>query len=189
MKKKNFKRIAKLVDGVRRQTADGFAELYNAMYQDVYVLALSIVGDEHLAQDVVQETFINVYKNISTLGNDITFIAWINRICYRCSLKMIAAHEETPMSSETIEFFITEITLISKNEPLDHVLTKETSRIILDFIRDLSPEYKAVMILRYYEDLKIKEIANSLECSVGTVKSRLDRGRKALRKMLHGPVL
>lgn len=181
MKKNNFKRIAELVARVKLQDADAFVELYNCMYHKVYFLALSIVKDEYLAQDVVQETFINVYKSINTLDNNLMFIAWINRISYHCSLKLIAKNEEMLLNGEAMD---EEEDASEKSEPLETVLSKEKSQTIVNSILELSPEYKTVMILKYYEGLKLEEIADCLECSVGTVKSRLNRGRKALKKHL-----
>lgn len=184
MKNNNYKQIAEVVSRVKRQDPDAFVELYNSMYQKVYFLALSIVKDEYLAQDVVQETFINVYKSIHTLGNDMTFIAWINRITYHCSLKMIAKNEEIPIENSLVE---KEAPHINENGPLDVLLSREESKTLMDYILALPPEYKVTMILRYYEGMKLEEIASSLECSVGTVKSRLNRGKKALRKrMMNG---
>ena len=83
--KNKYKDIAEIVARVKDKDADAFVELYNNMYHQVYFLALTIVKDEHLAQDVVQETFINVYTSIHSLNNDMTFIAWLNRITYNCS--------------------------------------------------------------------------------------------------------
>lgn len=181
MKKNDFKSIAKLVSRVKAQDADAFVELYNCMYHKVYCLALSIVKDEYLAQDVVQETFINVYKNIHALSDDLMFTAWINRIGYHCSLKRIEKNEELPLDGAGAN---EEIAALNENEPLEVMLSKEKSRTIAEAILELSPEYKAVMIMKYYEGLKLEEIADCLECSVGTVKSRLSRGRRALRKRL-----
>lgn len=73
--KNKYKDVAGIVARVKEKDADTFVELYNNMYQQVYFLALSIVKDQYLAQDVVQETFINVYNSIHTLNNDMTFIA------------------------------------------------------------------------------------------------------------------
>lgn len=179
--KKDYKRIPELVARVKRQDEDAFVELYNCTYQRVYFIALSIVKDEYLAQDVVQETFINIYKNISGLKKDAAFITWMNRITYHCSLKMIVNKEEVPgcyyMEEE-------EGRQPEQQEPLECVLLKEESRDIMKFIMELPLEYRVVMILRYYEDLKLKEIADCLECNVGTVKSRLSRGKSSLRKRM-----
>lgn len=182
MKNDNLEHIADLVALVKEQDPDAFVELYNCMYQRVYFLALSIVKDEYLAQDVVQETFINVYRSIKTLKEDITFLAWINRITYHCSLKTLSKNGEISMESDLVE---RESLLIDSDEPLKKVLSNEKKQTIMNFILSLPPEYKTTMILKYYEDLKMEEIASVLECSVGTVKSRLSRGKNLLRKKMH----
>lgn len=177
--KNKYKDVAEIVARVKEKDADAFVELYNNMYQQVYFLALSIVKDQYLAQDVVQETFINVYNSIHTLNNDMTFIAWIDRITYNCSLKMIAKNGECPLDIEIVEKVFP---AAGKEEPLEQVLSKEKSQTMINLIMELSPEYRTTLILKYYEGMKLEEIASCMECSVGTVKSRLNRGKNALRK-------
>lgn len=179
--KNKYKDVAEIVARVKEKDADAFVELYNNMYQQVYFLALSIVKDQYLAQDVVQETFINVYNSIHTLNNDMTFIAWIDRITYNCALKMIAKNGEMSLDSEVVDkVFPT----TDKEEPLEVVLSKEKSQTMMNLILELSPEYRTTLILKYYEGMKLEEIASCMECSVGTVKSRLNRGKSALRKSI-----
>ncbi len=177
--KNKYKDIAVIVAKVKDKDADAFVDLYNNMYQQVYFLALSIVKDQYLAQDVVQETFINVYNSIHTLNNNMTFIAWIDRITYNCALKMIAKSGEISLDNEVVENVFS---AASREEPLDLILSKEKSQTMMDLILELSPEYRTTLILKYYEGMKLEEIASCMECSVGTVKSRLSRGKSALRK-------
>lgn len=177
--KNKYKDIAEIVARVKDKDADAFVELYNNMYHQVYFLALTIVKDEHLAQDVVQETFINVYTSIHSLNNDMTFIAWLNRITYNCSLKMISQKEEVPIDNDLVENVFS---TADKEEPLEMVLSKEKAQSMIDMILELPPEYRTALILKYYEGMKLEEIAKCMECSVGTVKSRLSRGKNALRK-------
>lgn len=179
--KNKFKDMAVIVARVKEKDADAFVELYNNMYQQVYFLALSIVKDQYLAQDVVQETFINVYNSIHTLNNDMTFIAWIDRITYNCSLKMIAKNGEMLLDNEVVEKVLSGT---GREEPLDLVLSKEKSEAMMNLILELSPEYRTTLILKYYEGMKLEEIAGCMECSVGTVKSRLNRAKNALRKSI-----
>lgn len=179
--KNKYKDMAEIVARVKEKDADAFVELYNNMYQQVYFLALSIVKDQYLAQDVVQETFINVYNSIHTLNNDMTFIAWVDRITYNCSLKMIARNGEVPLDNDVVEKTFSGT---GREEPLELVLSKEKSKTMMNLILELSPEYRTTLILKYYEGMKLEEIASCMECSVGTVKSRLNRGKNALRKSI-----
>lgn len=179
--KNKYVDIAEVVARVKEKdtSADAFVELYNNMYQKVYFLALSIVKDQYLAQDVVQETFINVYNSIHTLNNNMTFIAWLDRITYNCALKIIAKNEEMPIDNDLVENVYS---TADREEPLEMVITKEKAQSMMDMILDLSPEYRTTLLLKYYEGMKLEEIASCMECSVGTVKSRLSRGKNALRK-------
>lgn len=177
--KNNYKNIAELVERVKEKDADAFVELYNNMYHQVYFLALSIVKDNHLAQDVVQETFINVYNSIHKLNKEITFIAWVDRITYNCALKMITKNAEIPLDNSLVENVFSSS---GREEPLEMVISKEKSQAMMNLILELSPEYRTTLILKYYENMKIEEIASCMECSTGTVKSRLNRAKNALRK-------
>lgn len=183
--KNDYKHITELVSRIRMQDEDAFTELYNYMYQRVYFMAFSIVKDEYLAQDVVQETFINVYNNVKKLERDMSFIAWINRIAYHCSLKLLVKNETVSISHESAEWG-KQGAAIDNHEPLEPILSKEKAQTIMRYILELSPEYRIVILLKYYEDMKVKEIADCLECSVGTVKSRLNRGKAVLRKQMSG---
>ena len=181
MKPLNLDNIANLVARFKAGDEEAFIELYNQMYQKIYFLAFSIVKDKYLAQDVIQETFISVYKNIEGLDNDRMFIAWLNRIAYNWSLKMLNnKNKEIPVEE-----------IIEKNEeeadaedPLNMVLSKDENSKIMECILNLPTEYKTTLILRYYAEFKLDEIAVAMECSLGTVKSRLSRGKEALRKSL-----
>ena len=179
--KNKYVDMAEVVARVKEKdtSADAFVELYNNMYQKVYFLALSIVKDQYLAQDVVQETFINVYNSIHTLNNNMTFIAWLDRITYNCALKIIAKNGEMPLDNDLVENVYS---ATDREEPLEMVITKEKAQSMMDMILELSPEYRTTLLLKYYEGLKLEEIASCMECSVGTVKSRLSRGKTALRK-------
>lgn len=183
----HIEKIAKLVERVKKKEDDAFAELYNHMNQKIYFFAKSIVKDEYLAQDVVQETFISVYNNIHKLENNRLFVAWINRITYNCALKILNSKE---MKAIPIEDNIVEVVLgknmqsHSSSDPLEAALTKEKGYRLAEHIYQLPMEFRVTLILRYLEELKLEEIAISMGCSVGTVKSRLSRGKKALRKSL-----
>lgn len=175
----DYKHVAELIARIKLQDEDAFEELYHCMYQRVYFMAMSIVKDEYLAQDVVQETFIIVYRNILKLEENTAFAAWINRITYHCSLKLLVKNKKVPLDEE-------QEAAVNDQGPLDTVLLKEKAQTIMHFIWKLPEEYKTVMLLKYYEGMKLKEIADCLECNVGTVKSRLSRGKAALRKQLSG---
>lgn len=182
MKPSNIDEIKELVIQVKAKDEEAFVKLYSKLYQKIYFLALSIVKDEYLAQDVVQETFISVYKNISSLENDRTFVAWVNRIAYNCSLKILNSKSEIPI----VDIFTEEdLQDTNADDPLTITLSQEYKNKIMDYILALPPEFKTTLVLRYYDDLKIDEIALVMDCSSGTVKSRLNRAKKALRKNMY----
>lgn len=177
--KQNIKHIAKLVQGVKAGNDNDFVELYKCMYQKIYYFAFSILKEKYLAEDVVQEVFIIVFKNISTLKNDDYFIAWANKITYNKSLEALNKNREIPMDEEDLISF-------RGNQGSDEILTNllrvEQQDTIAKRIMKLTPELKTVIYLRYYNDYSLNDIAETMDCPVGTIKSRLNTAKKLLRK-------
>jgi len=87
----NYKKISLLVDRVREQDAQAFADLYSLSYQKVYYLSLSLLRDTQLAEDAVQETYIRVFNSISSLRDSKMFIAWLNKITYSVCMRILSS--------------------------------------------------------------------------------------------------
>lgn len=181
MAKFDYKKIAKLVDLVKKDDSDAFAQLYSLTYQKVYFFVLSIVKDEFLAQDVVQEVYIKVLGSIKTLENNHLFVAWLNRIAYNAAIRTVSKQKDIPTEDEA---FATVADTRADNDPLLSTLKNERQQTINEHIAKLAPPLKAVVILKYYQNLKIGEIAQIMDCPEGTVKSRLNTAKKYLQKAL-----
>jgi RNA polymerase sigma-70 factor, ECF subfamily len=158
-------------------------------YEDrVYALACSILGDREAAKDAAQEAFVRAFKAIGTFEGHSSFYTWLYRIttnvCLNAaqkeqrrldSVSLDGLQEKHDISSE--RFFQTEgpendMDRIDLRHQIDKVLTC------------LSPDHRAVVVLKDIEDLSQEEIAEVLGVSVGTVKSRLSRARMVLRDLL-----
>ncbi len=169
-----------------RETGDqlAFEKLYNAYRDRLYSLALLTIGDPHMAQDIVQEAFIEAYRALSTLRDNRAFAAWMYRIIiFRCNRIFRKRREQ--LMGETAEQTFMQLKDESPEAAPENVASDhERAQLLRAFIERLPAPQKTCMLLYYYHDLSIAEIAMALKCSEGTVKSRLNYARTAMRRML-----
>lgn len=180
MKQSDIKKLAKLVDRVKRHDEAAFVELYSQTHQKVFFLAYSVTRERYLAEDVVQEVYIKILESLDTLRDAEMFMAWLNRITYHTSLKVLDKQKDIFMEDTEME----KILVSEEDEMISQMINKEWREVLVDYILELPPELKSAIIMKYYEDMRIDEIAMSLDCPVGTVKSRLHNAKKLLRKKL-----
>jgi RNA polymerase sigma-70 factor (ECF subfamily) len=143
-------------------------------YQDfVFTLVYNIVKSEESAKDVVQEVFLRVYRSIRRFERKSSFKTWLYRIAYNTAL----AHKkrEKPVIALEDRFIQDSDSKLFKDHALKLTLEK--------LIAKLKPELKAVILFHYYDDLKYEEIAEILDCPLGTVKIRLYRAKFELKKL------
>ena len=164
-----------------RQAAD---ELYTAVHQGLYYYISKTVDDPELAQDLLQETFMEIYQTIGNLKEPAAFLKWSRQIAYhKCTAhsrktKDITVDENEDGQSifDTIE---EERTEFIPDEALDKEDLKQTIHAML---AELPMEQRSAIMLRYFDEISVKEIAEIQGVTEGTVKSRLNYGRKALQK-------
>lgn len=170
----------------KAQTGDNQAlnDLFTETYNDVYYFALKTVKDETLAADVTQETFVTVFQNISTLNDPVAYPAWSRQITYRHCLQYLkkqnreVAVDENEDGTTIFDTLEEERTEFIPEENLDKDDFKKT---ILDMVDSLPEEQRTAVILYYYDELSVKEIAEIQGVTEGTVKSRLNYARKAIK--------
>ena len=162
-----------IIDAVCDGDTRKFEELV-IKYQDfVYTLVFNIVKTEESAKDVVQEVFLRVYKSIRRFERKSSFKTWLYRIAYNTALAHLK--REKPLSA-----LGDQVLLEPKAKPAkDHALKMTLDKLIAK----LKPELQAVILFHYYDDLKYEEIAEVLDCPLGTVKIRLYRAKFELRKL------
>lgn len=176
-----------------KRCKDGDREAFNELFAEyetkVINIAFGMLSNRDDAHDAAQEVFIRVYKNISGFKENSSLSTWIYRITSNvCNdiLRKRMKHSNTisiHTSNDDDEEYDLHIrdTAPTPDEYAEH---NETQRIVRQAISELSPEYKEVITLCDVEDMSYDDISMILKCPVGTVKSRLNRARKALRKKL-----
>jgi RNA polymerase sigma-70 factor, ECF subfamily len=165
-----------------------FERLFRLYSKDVYSMALRMVHSEELAEEVTQEVFISVYKDIQKFQFQSAFTTWLYRIVYRRAadqFRKIKKHKD-----HTVPFILDEQknTVLEVMDggaiPSDLAIENERNRTIEKAIASLSPKQRTIMILRYVQNLSYEEIAQILRCRIGTVKSRLNRAHKTMEEKL-----
>ena len=177
----DYKQIAKLVAQTKKGDSNAFAKLYELTYQKVYFFSMYLTRDKSLAEDVVQETFIHALKSIKTLKDDKLFIAWLTKINYSTALKILEKEKNVSMDDDTLYNIPDDYPNMN---PMHAIIQDDEKRDLLNLISTLPYGLKAVIIMKYYEDMKESDIALALDCPVGTVKSRLNKARSLLKEKL-----
>lgn len=179
--KPNFNDIAKLVKQVKQQDNAAFAKLYEITYQRIYFLAYSVLKNNEDAQDAVQESYMKILANINSLQDDKCFVAWANKIVYGVCVRMAGKQqnvflEDSPMHELRDEH--------EESDPINAVAKGERTQVLARLIQRLDPLLRTSLVLKYYENLKISEIATIMDCPEGTVKSRLNTAKKHLKTQI-----
>lgn len=182
MKEVSYRRIAELVEYAKQGSNQAFGDIYSLTFKKQYFTALAILKDEFLAQDALQEAYAKAFANISRLDSPKLFIAWLNRICYNACMNVANQYNLTKDSLNNEVLDRVEDTNYSGN-PYEYTELRDNQERMLKAISRLSDEHRVVIVLKYYQDLKIREIADVLNCSEGTVKSRIHYAQKILEKL------
>lgn len=177
----------------RLQAGERFAfeELVNKYQGSVYSLALRLTNDREDARDVTQETFLKVYNNIGRFRGDAHLRTWI----YRITVNQVANQQrwwrrrrrEKTISIDANnqdDMGLSQSLPCPGQTPEQQALAAEQRRMIVAAVGKLKFDFRVAVILRDIEGLSYEEIAETLEVSVGTVKSRIARGREDLRELL-----
>lgn len=173
-----------LINKVQVGDEKAFEELVYTYQHKVYSVAMGMMKNEQDAYDAAQETFIRVFRSIGGLKGDSALFTWIYRITMNVCLDQLRKRtkEDNTYSLSDGE---DEIQIPSKDETPEQNLEKNLKKQeVRKAVSNLGEEMQAAIVLRYMKELSYEEIAEVLEVSIGTVKSRIFRARKALKKLL-----
>lgn len=154
--------------------------LFDTFADGVYTLAYRITRDRHLAEDVVQETFIKVIRSLVSYRGDGPIAAWIYRIGYREAVAVTRRRREDPLDPVAVAAEIDRPT----ESVEEQVLAGELVARLDEAINSLSESVRAAFVLRDVEGLSTTEVAAVLEISASAVKMRLARARESMRRQL-----
>ena len=179
-----------LVRALREGSEEAYETLLLRFQQPVYNLALRLLNDPSDASDVVQEVFLKVFRNVGHFRNQSSLKTWIFRIAINEAHNQRRwffrhRHREVGMEDEREDARSrADLLADSAQSPFDYVLDQEQQALIEEAVARINPTFRAAVVLRDLTDLSYEEIAEILQISLGTVKSRILRGREALRQEL-----
>ncbi|KPL57756.1 RNA polymerase sigma factor SigW [Rossellomorea vietnamensis] len=180
--------VNKRIKQVLKGDQNAFAELVELYKDKVFQICFRMLGNRHEAEDIAQEAFIRAYVNIETFNQKRKFSTWLFRIATNLCIDRI--RKKKPDYFLDAEVSGTEgLTMYSQvaadvQLPEDEVENMELQETIQIEISKLPEKYRSVIVLKYIEELPLQEISEILDLPLGTVKTRVHRGREALRKQL-----
>lgn len=173
-------KIRRLVLQAGQGDRAAFGELYEETGRSVYFNCLKLLGNAQQAEDITQDTFMKALEKLDSLKEPENFSAWVNRIAIN-NCKMY--FRKNPRTAEEESEKIIDDTPDSELIPDDYADSEEKRRIIMNIIDTaLTDEQRQTIILYYFDMMSVAEIAEIMECSVGTVTSRLSAARKKIRE-------
>ncbi len=176
------------INEVRKGDHNAFGEIVEIYKDRIYQLCYRMLGNAHEAEDIAQEAFIRAYVNIERYNINRKFSTWLYRIATNLCIDRI--RKKKPDYFLDAEVAGTDgLNLYSQVKskemsPDEKVAKMELQEIIQMEILKLPEKYRSVILLKYIEELSLKEISEVLDLPIGTVKTRIHRGREALRKQL-----
>ena len=180
--------INKRIDEVMKGNQDAFEEIVTLFQHRLYHVCYRMLSNKQEAEDIAQEAFVRAYINIHTFDQKRNFSTWLFRIATNLCIDRIRKKkpdyylDANVPGTEGLNMY-SQIAAAGEL-PEEEVERMETQERIQYEIGQLSDKYRSVIILRYIEELPLQEISDILELPLGTVKTRVHRGRAALRKQM-----
>ncbi len=173
-----------LVERVQRGDKKAFDLLVIKYQNRVINLVSRYVRDVTDAQDIAQEAFLKAYRALPNFRGDSAFYTWLYRIAINTAKNHVASRARRPQEYQAIgsddETFDLDEALKETDTPENLLLTDEIQRTILTAIEELPDDLRIAITLREVEGLSYEEIAETMTCPIGTVRSRIFRAREAI---------
>ncbi len=180
--------FAELISAARTGSQDAVGALYEKTYSGVYYTVRSMIRDEDVVFDIVQDAYIKAFAHLDSFQGDEKFLPWVRQIAANTARDWLK--KKRPMlftelgsgdeqGTPAEELFPDER---SENLPDQIIDQKETKRLIREIIEELPEDQRAVIGMFYYEEMSVKEIAAAMDVSESAVKSRLMYGRGKIEK-------
>jgi RNA polymerase sigma-70 factor (ECF subfamily) len=178
-----------LVRRCKEGDRQAFRELVERYQRKTVAIALGMLHDREDALEVSQEAFAKVFTNIQQFKEEASFYTWLYRIVVNLAIDRQRQKNRQPLlfeddQGEGDSSGISATPAVASADPYEQVKDKELGDRIRAAIAELTPAHKAVILLREVEGLSYEEISEILQCSRGTVMSRLHYARKRLQSLL-----
>ena len=188
---------AQFIEKLKAGDAWAFDRLVAERSADIYALLYRLTEDREEARDLTQETFLQAFRHVSAFRGDADLRTWLYRIAVnqarnrwrwwrRRRREVTFSLDDAGQEGRAGANLGARLPDESAPDPEQNALARERESVLLAALGTLSRNYREVVVLRDIEGLSYEEVAATLDISVGTVKSRLSRGRNELRRRLEG---
>ena len=182
---------ARILRGLRAGIDGAYQELIDRYEQPIFNMVYRLLGNQTDACDVVQEVFLKVFRSVHSFREQSSLRTWIYRIAVNEAhnhRRWFARHcrREVPIERDRPDNdYSVELARDPGRSPYDQALDSETRAIVERALAKINPLFRTAVVLRDIQNMSYEEIADILQISLGTVKSRILRGREALRRELN----
>jgi len=184
---------AELVARVQKGDKRAFDLLVLKYQRKIMRLLSRMLNNQAEVEDIAQETFIKAYRALPQFRGDSAFYTWLYRIAINTARNWLSSNQRKMLVSDTFETkegetFSQSDYLIDIDTPESRMVSREIAQTVNKAIEDLPEDLRTAIVLREIEGLSYEEIAQTMECPIGTVRSRIFRAREAIAARLK-PVL
>jgi len=173
-----------LLERFRAGEEAAFEEFFSKYREAVYAVAWKVLGDREEALDVVQDAFLRAFRGAANFRAQSGFYAWVRRIAVNLAIDRVRARrgDGAPLEEETLaqERHAPAAARLAEEDPADRVAGGELAEAMEEALATLGAEHRTVLMLHAQEGLSYKEIAEEMDCPIGTVMSRLHYARRLL---------
>lgn len=184
------------LERLRAGDALAFNRLVEERHGDIYALLYRLTEDPEEARDLTQETFLQAFRHLASFRGDADLRTWLYRIAvnqarnrwrwWKRRRRDRTVSLDAPVSEEIDSPLSAGLAGDEALDPERQALAREREQVLHAALKSLARPYREVIVLRDIEGLSYEEVATALDLNVGTVKSRLNRGRTELRRRLEG---
>src|SRR5699024_809134 len=175
-----------LIKKVKQGDQLAFSELIELYQHEVYRICFRLIGNSYEAEDLAKEAFWRAYQNINSHDSNKKFSSWLFRIATNLTIDRLKKKKpDYYLDAEVAgaEGMTMDTRIPDNNQlPEDQVIGMELQDTVQRAIFRLAPEYRSAIVLKYMEDLSLRDISDIMQIPIGTVKTRIYRGRETLRK-------
>ncbi len=185
--------LASLVRRCVAGDAVAWEEIVQRYNRRIYNICYRFTGSQHDAEDLAQEAFIKIYRTLKTYDTDKgAFMTWVTTLTRNLLVDhfrkgkqdRVTDSMDEPVTAEDDSISVAETLEDTAHSPDARLQTREAQQLVQNALQKLSPELREAVILRDLQDMDYREIAFALKVPEGTVKSRINRGRTELARLL-----
>ena len=172
------------IEAAKGGDPDAFEALVRAYEKRVFALTLRLCGNPEDAEEAAQEAFLSAWRGLASFRGDASFSTWLYRLTSNACMDLLRRERRGGACLSLDDEELNVDAPDPGESPQEAAERTELRHAIEEGLRTLPPDYRAVLILRELHQLSYDEIARAVDADLGTVKSRISRGRKLLRKFL-----